>query len=92
MNQSRNSNAQHPPVIYQIRVEGQLGDAWAGWFDGLTVTQVGGDTLLCGAMPDQARLFGVLRKVRDLGLTLVSVVRIPAHNAGETQHTQGELP
>jgi hypothetical protein len=88
MNEDRITDTQTQPVTYQIRVEGQLGGEWAGWFEGMTLTQVAGDTLLFGAMPDQARLYGVLRKVRDLGLPLVSVMRIPA---GEVQHTQGDF-
>lgn len=61
---------------YQIRVEGHLGQQWTDWFDGMTITLEAGDTLLCGAMPDQARLYGVLKKVRDLGMPLISVNRI----------------
>jgi hypothetical protein len=62
------------PRIYQIRLEGHLGHQWTGWFDGLAITQTAeGDTLLTGPVVDQAALHGVLKKVRDLGLTLISV-------------------
>ena len=64
-------------IVYQIRVKGHLGTQWADWFEGLTVTlEENGDTLLSGPVADQAALHGLLRKVRDLGIPLVSVVRI----------------
>jgi len=59
---------------YEIRLEGYLDDQWSDWFDGLTISlEKDGDTLLTGPVVDQAALHGLLRKVRDLGLTLVSV-------------------
>jgi len=62
------------PVVYQIRLKGHLGSQWTDWFGGLTLTlEEGGDTLLTGPVIDQAALFGLLKKVRDLGLPLVSV-------------------
>ncbi len=61
------------PVYYVIRVEGCLSEQWAEWFDGLAITRVSGETLLSGPLEDQAALYGVLKKVRDLGLALVSV-------------------
>lgn len=62
------------PMIYQIRIEGHLDAQWTDWFERLTITQQeNGDTLLTGPVRDQAALFGLLKKVRDLGLTLVSV-------------------
>ena len=65
------------PTIYQIRVKGHLGSQWRDWFGGLTVTlEDNGDTLLTGPVVDQAALHGLLKKVRDLGIPLVSVVRI----------------
>ena len=67
---------------YHIRIKGHLGPQWADWFEGLTVTlEANGDTLLTGPVVDQAALYGVLRKLRDVGLPLVSVTRIaPAHS------------
>lgn len=65
------------PVIYQIRLQGHLGHQWATWFEGLTVTlEKNGDTLLTGTLADQAALYGVLRKVRDLGIPLLSLFRV----------------
>lgn len=68
------------PAVYQIRVEGQLDCSWADWFGGMTIVlQANGDTVLTGAVVDQAALYGVLKQVRDLGMTLVSVNRVNPH-------------
>jgi hypothetical protein len=61
------------PTTYQIRITGQLDSRWADWFEGLTVTLDGGDTLITGPVVDQAALHGFLKRVRDLGMPLVSV-------------------
>ena len=59
---------------YQIRVKGHLGERWTDWFEGLTIVlQENGDTLLTGPVTDQAALHGLLKKVRDLGMPLISV-------------------
>lgn len=69
------------PPVYQIRIGGQLGRQWTDWFEGLTITPGdNGDTLLTGPVVDQAALHGVLKRVRDLGLPLLSVTRLqPGH-------------
>ena len=65
------------PILYQIRVEGHLGDEWADWFDGMEIRlEDEGTTLFSGPVVDQADLFGLLRKLRDVGLPLISVMRI----------------
>ncbi len=65
------------PMVYQIRVKGHLGSRWAEWFGGVTITlEDDGDTLLTGPVEDQAALHGLLRKVRDLGMPLISAIRV----------------
>jgi hypothetical protein len=62
------------PMVYQIRIKGHLGHQWTEWFEGLTITlEDNGDTLLTGPVVDQAALHGLLKKVRDLGMPLLSV-------------------
>jgi hypothetical protein len=66
------------PAVYTIRIQGHLDDRWAEWFEGLTITRTeNGETWLCGPAADQAALHGWLRKVRDLGMPLLEVTRIP---------------
>ncbi len=65
------------PTVYQIRVKGHLGPQWTDLFGGLAITLEGnGDTLLTGPVVDQAALHGLLRKVRDLGMPLISAIRV----------------
>ncbi len=63
--------------VYEIRVEGHLGDSWSPWFEGMAIRHTeGGETVLTGSLVDQTALHGVLMKVRDLGLPLVTVQRV----------------
>ena len=67
----------HVGPVYQIRLQGHLDKRWSAWLDGLAVIhKEDGTTLLSGALTDQAALYGVLIKIRDLGLPLVSVQRV----------------
>ena len=75
------SNTRNPttdpsqPIVYQIRIEGHLGREWADWFEGLAITlEDNGETLLTGPVIDQAALHGLLKKVRDVGMPLLSVM------------------
>jgi hypothetical protein len=70
------------PMVYQIRIKGQLGHQWTDWFEGLTITlEDNGETLLTGPVVDQAALHGVLRKVRDVGMPLISVICVRSGQA-----------
>ena len=65
------------PMVYQIRIEGHLGPQWTEWFGDLTITlEDNGETLLTGPVVDQAALHGLLRKIRDLGMPLISAIRL----------------
>ena len=78
MSETHPSTEDHyEPGLYEIRLKGHLDDRWADWFGGLTLTlEDNGDTLLTGLAVDQAALHGLLRKVRDLGMPLLSVNRV----------------
>jgi hypothetical protein len=78
MSETHATSADHyEPGLYEIRIKGHLNDRWADWFEGLTITlQDNGDTLLAGPVTDQAALHGLLKKVRDLGMPLLSVNRV----------------
>lgn len=92
MGKTRSSiEGHHEPGRYEIRIKGHLDHRWADWFEGLTITlEDTGETLLTGPVVDQAALHGLLRKVRDLGLPLVSVNRIepdpPEASKSNPQH------
>ena len=78
MSETHTSTWDHDePELYEIRIKGLLDDRWAAWFEGLTLTREdNSETLLTGLVVDQAALYGVLRKVRDLGMPLLSVTRV----------------
>lgn len=69
------------PLVYQIRLKGHLGQQWKEWFDGLTITlDKDGNTLLSGPVEDQAALHGILKRIRDVGMPLLSVNAIEPKN------------
>ena len=77
------------PIVYQIRIQGHLDSEWTDWFEGLTITlEDNGVTLLSGLVVDQAALYGLLRKVRDLGMPLLAVNRAYSSQADAADLTQ----
>jgi len=65
------------PRVYEIRVEGHLGDRWSDWFDGLTISNdPNGEARMTGLISDQTALYGVLAKIHNLNLVLISLVRL----------------
>jgi hypothetical protein len=83
------------PQCYEIRLKGLLDDRWAEWFEGLTITlEENGDTLLTGPVVDQAALHGLLKRVRDLGMQLISISPIepgPTTTRGTGQADQSDV-
>jgi len=91
-NKSNPKSNPKQPKIYQIRIRGQLGNQWSDWFEGLTITlEEDGNTLLSGPVVDQSALHGLLKRVRDLGIPLISVNRIEPEqaDAGDIEHLDG---
>jgi len=90
------STAGHDPVPeYEIRVAGRLASRWSAWFDGLTITSdVDGTTVIRGPLVDQTALHGLIQKLRDVGIPLISLTQIPSHPTPEppAHQTQGEQP
>ncbi len=75
------------PPVYQIRVRGHLDNQWTEWFDGMAIVrEANGETRLTGPVVDQAALFGLLKKVRDTGMPLLSVMRIEAAEGDATEY------
>ncbi len=83
MSKKQNPIEEHSkPGIYEIRLQGHLDEQWSEWFEGLTVTlEDNGETSLTGPVVDQAALHGLLKKVRDLGMPLISVTPVNPHQA-----------
>lgn len=69
-------NVWHGPADYQIKVKGTLGSQWSDWFAGMTIESEEGVTILTGRLLDQSALHGLLVRIRDLGLPLISVNRV----------------
>jgi hypothetical protein len=77
------TGSHHDPGRYEIRLKGHLDSRWAAWFDGLSLTsETDGTTIICGPVADQSALHGLLQKVRDLGVPLVSVTQVEAGQPG----------
>jgi hypothetical protein len=88
------SNEQNEEAtVYQIRIEGHLGQQWTDWFEGLTISkEEDGTTVLTGPVVDQSALHGLLKKVRDLGAPLVSVNRMEIDGSSNPNEiTKGEI-
>jgi hypothetical protein len=84
-NKSSLENDASQPMVYQIRIKGHLGHQRTAWFGGLTIAlEENGDTLLTGPVVDQAALHGLLKRVRDLGLPLISVNRVESNTPTAT--------
>ena len=67
------------PTEYHIRLKGTLDSSWSDWFDGFTITVEGDESILIGVVCDQSALHGILAKINDLGLSLISVKKLPDH-------------
>jgi hypothetical protein len=82
MSNNGSPEATSEPTAYQIRIKGHLGAQWSDWFEGLTITlEDHGDTLLSGPVADQAALHGLIKKVRDLGMPLISIIGVEPDQA-----------
>ena len=78
---SANSESKHP-LFYQIKIRGHIDDQWSDWFEGMTIARLdSGETVLAGPVVDDASLHGLLKRVRDLGMPLISVNQVePDHD------------
>ena len=83
----------YAPAHYELRIVGHLDQYWSAWFDGLTlIHEDDGTTTVCGVVSDQAKLHGLLAKVRDLGVTLISVNTIDGPPAFGARNCNGSVP
>ncbi len=77
------------PDYYEIKVQGHLDPCWSDWFAGMKLTHLAGDeTLLSGSLPDQPALHGLLERIRDLNLTLISVSRGSSQSENSNQESK----
>jgi len=87
----RSGEKQDQPQHYEIRLKGHLDSHWADWFEGLTITmEEDGSTLLTGPVTDQAALHGLLKRIRDLGLTLISICPVLPPEDHSNRSKKGE--
>ena len=75
-NKSNSQTDPNPALVYQIRIKGHLGQQWTAWLADMEITWTDDETILIGPVIDQAALYGLLRKVRDLGLPLIAVTQL----------------
>jgi hypothetical protein len=76
---------------YEIKIQGRLDPRWSGWFAGMHITPLeNGETLIAGTLPDQAALHGLLERIRDLNLTLISLNRISSSNVKPQYKKEGD--
>jgi hypothetical protein len=86
---AREGKPMSAPTTYKIRIKGHLDPQWSAWFGGLTVTNLAhGEAELAGPLPDETALHGVLLKVRDLGLPLLSVRRVRPRKGADAAHAR----
>jgi len=71
-----NPRKYHAPIPYRIKLKGHLDHKWSDWFEEMAISYEGGETVLTGSLADQAALHGLLIRIRDLNLTLLSVEQI----------------
>ncbi len=82
----------YEPGSFEIRIKGHLDGKWADWFEGLTIIlEANGNTLITGPVIDQAALYGVLKKVRDLGMPLVSVTPVDSGHSSRLEIDQTDV-
>jgi hypothetical protein len=90
---STSTSLPHERAWYEIRLRGRLDPRWSGWFDGLALTTgTDGTTILRGAVVDQAALYGLLQRLRDLGLPLISVTQVEPVPEDPNASSTGDTP
>lgn len=78
-------------TVYQFRIKGHLGQQWMNWFEGLVITfEEDGNTLLSGAVVDQSALHGILKKIRDLGMPLLSITSFTSDHTSKESTEEDE--
>jgi hypothetical protein len=88
-NEQKSDNDLDEPKVFQIRIQGHLSQQWQDWFEGLTITlEEDGNTFLSGHVVDQSALHGILKKIRNLGMPLLSVNSIDSNQATGTDADQ----
>ena len=81
------------PAVYQITVKGHLDSQWSAWFDNMLITnEANGEAVLCGPLADQSALYGVLAKMRNLGLPLLAVTTIAPDETNNNHIKKGRQP